>query len=333
MITRRRLFGRIAGAAALGMVRDASARGENDESLRMTPDIDPRPVDRGIRPRPDRVGDILQVQRTLPAPGLDQVDPFIMLDHFDFAMNVGERGGLAPHPHRGLETVTVIFEGELEHGDSLGNRGLIGPGDVQWMTAGSGIVHEENPADSMREKGGRVHGVQLWVNLPRAHRMTKPRYQDRSRDQIAGVASDGISIRVIAGSALGADSSLQTHSPMALIDATLQPNTEGVFAFPEGWTGFVQGVAGLAQVNDTIVAPKHLALLSRVGSGLVLRNESSSPARILFGGGLPIAEPFVRHGPFVLDAREDVQAAILDYQSGKMGRVKNPTYDRVRLQN
>jgi redox-sensitive bicupin YhaK (pirin superfamily) len=135
-------------------------------------------ADRVIAPRRTRVGDVFKVGRTIPVRQLKSVDPFLLLDHFDFSLAPGELGGLAPHPHRGFETVTLMFDGAIEHGDSLGNRDRIESGGVQWMTAGSGIVHEENPDDELRKRGGRVLGIQLWVNLPSAKRMTAPKYQD-----------------------------------------------------------------------------------------------------------------------------------------------------------
>ncbi|MCC6621941.1 MAG: pirin family protein [Deltaproteobacteria bacterium] len=283
-----------------------------------------------VPPRHTQVGDVFKVRRTIPGEGFDQVDPFLMLDHFDFTLAPGELGGLAPHPHRGFETVTVLIDGAIEHGDSLGNRGRIGAGDIQWMTAGNGIVHEENPADDLRARGGRVLGVQLWVNLPSAQKKVAPKYQDTTHDRIPVHEEARVRARVFAGEAHGVRAVIRTHTPMALVDYALQPGAATVVAYPEGWTAFVQAVDGTVTVGDTAVGVGHLALTRRDGNTIVLKNDSSRPARALLGGGLPIGEPFASRGPFVMSTEEELSESFELYRSGRMGRVANPTYDRVR---
>ncbi len=287
-----------------------------------------RRVGRIVPFRRAQVGEVFQIRRTIPAMGLDQVDPFLMLDHFDFPIAVGERGGLAPHPHRGIETVTVLLEGAIEHGDSLGNRAVLEEGDVQWMTAGSGIVHEENPADILRERGGRVHGIQLWVNLPAAGKALPPGYQDRRRDQIPSAAESGAAVRVIAGTLGDVVSPLQTQTPLALLDATVAAGGEVVLSHPAGWTCFVHVISGVVDIEGTVVAEATLALLDPPGDGIRVR--SAGGARFLVGGGAPIAEPLARRGPFAMNTEAELEQAAADYRAGRMGRVANPTYERIR---
>jgi hypothetical protein len=226
--------------------------------------------------------------------------------------------------------VTVLLEGAIEHGDSTGMRAVLQSGDVQWMTAGAGIVHEENPADVLRERGGRVLGLQLWVNLPRALKSTPPKYQDTAAARIPVDAEAGVTARVIAGEANGVSAVIGTHTPMTLVDYTLGPGSEVVLAYPPGWTAFLHVVVGLIEVGDTRVGEAHLALLGRDGSGIQFRNVGSRQARVVLGGGQPIDEPLVRYGPFAMNTHAEIRQAFDDYRAGRMGRVANPTYDRVR---
>src|SRR5437762_479306 len=169
------------------------------------------------------------VRRAFPAQGLDQVDPFLLLDEMGpVDYGPGEAVGAPDHPHRGFETITYMLEGEFEHEDSAGHRGVLRPGDVQWMTAGAGIVHSEMPSDRIREKGGRVHGFQIWVNLPAKLKMTRPRYQEVSADKIPqGLSDDGKArVRVIAGEALGVRAVIDTHIPIVYQDWTIESGAD-----------------------------------------------------------------------------------------------------------
>ncbi|MCB9732313.1 MAG: pirin family protein [Deltaproteobacteria bacterium] len=324
--TRRRFLGGLVSAA--GVLAVAPARAFTPRVG--TADIAPRRVAQLVVPRRTRVGEVFDIRRTLPGPGVEQVDPFLMLDHFDFPIAKGQLGGLAPHPHRGFETVTVLLDGAIEHGDSLGNRGLLEPGGVQWMTAGAGIVHEENPADVLRERGGRVRGVQLWVNLPARAKMTPPAYQDTPFARVPTYSEAGVTARVFAGAAHDVTAVIGTHTPMALIDYGLAPGAELVLDWPPAWSAFVHVVDGLVDVGGARVAEAHLAVLTG-GSGLYVQNPGPRPARLLVGGGEPIAEPVARYGPFTMNTQAELQVAVDDYRSGRMGRVANPTYERIRL--
>src|SRR4051794_18752406 len=169
------------------------------------------------------------VRRPFPGEKLDHVDPFLLIDEMGpVTYAPGEAIGAPDHPHRGFETVTYVLEGEMEHEDSAGHRGRLGPGDVQWMTAGAGIIHSEMPSERIRENGGRVHGFQIWVNLPKKDKMMRPRYQEFAESELPrGRSADGkAEVRVIAGEALGARAVIQTRTPIVYQDWTLQPSAD-----------------------------------------------------------------------------------------------------------
>src|SRR3954463_12688160 len=192
------------------------------------------------------------VHRPFPVGDLDQVDPFLLLDHMgpvDYAP--GEAVGAPDHPHRGFETVTYVLEGEMEHEDSAGHRGKLGPGDVQWMTAGAGVIHSEMPSQRIREQGGRVHGFQIWVNLPKQHKMSRPRYQEYASSELplAKSADGKATVRVIAGEALGARAVIETRTPIVLQDWTLQPGADVRVEVPAGLQAFVYVFEGSARVG------------------------------------------------------------------------------------
>lgn len=272
----------------------------------------------------------VSLRRSLGQSQTSRVDPFLMLDEFSSDDPDDYIAGFPSHPHRGFETVTVMAEGEIEHGDSLGNRGKIASGDIQWMTAGNGIVHEENPSDALRERGGRVLGVQLWVNLPREAKKTAPKYQDKVAGQVPTVDEAGVRARIYAGEAYGQKAVIATHSPIGLVDYALQPGASTRVEWPATWSAFVQAVDGIVTVGEERVGEGHLALTRRDGRFVELRNDSTRPVRALLGGGEPIGEPYVSHGPFVMSTDDEIRESIDLYRSGRMGRVENPTYERVR---
>lgn len=323
-MTRRQFVGTVAGAS-FGVVAAGASYVQTDASVGSA-----RRVLRTVPFRRARVGEVFDIRRTLPGPGVEQVDPFLMLDHFDFTIAPGQLGGLAPHPHRGIETVTVLLEGAIEHGDSLGNRAVLEAGGVQWMTAAGGIVHEENPADILREKGGRVHGIQLWVNLPAASKRLPPGYQDRPVTGFATVEDSGVRARVIAGAIDDVVSAISTHTPMALFEVNAKPSAIVHLAHPVGWTAFVHVIEGDVTIEGTAVGEATLADLDRVGDTIRF-TAGSRGARVLIGGGQPIGETLARKGPFVMNTDAEIEQAYEDYRTGRMGRVANPTYDRIRL--
>jgi quercetin 2,3-dioxygenase len=264
------------------------------------------------------------VRRPVPTQGLDTVDPFLLLDEMgpvDYAP--GEAVGAPDHPHRGFETITYMLEGEFEHEDSAGHRGTLKPGDVQWMTAGAGIVHSEMPSRAIQEKGGRVHGFQIWVNLPARLKMTRPRYQEVSSGKIPEARSeDGRArVRVVAGEALGARAVIETHIPIVYQDWTMDAGADVTAALARELHGLVYVFQGSVRVGDEgkEVRDGQMALL---GPGDAVRfRGAEGGGRLLLLAGVPVAEPVARYGPFVMNTQEELVEAVRDYQSGRMGEI------------
>jgi redox-sensitive bicupin YhaK (pirin superfamily) len=233
----------------------------------------------------------------------------------------GEAIGAPDHPHRGFETVTYVLEGEMEHEDSAGHRGRLGPFDVQWMTAGAGIVHSEMPARSIRENGGRVHGFQVWVNLPRRDKMMRPRYQEVSRERLPEARSaDGKAhVRVIAGEALGVRAVIDTRTPIVFQDWTLQPGGDVTVPFAGELRMLAYVFEGEARVDGELVREGQLAVL---GAGDAVRlSGGAATGRLLLLGGVPLREPVARYGPFVMNTRAELVQAFEDFESGRMGEI------------
>jgi redox-sensitive bicupin YhaK (pirin superfamily) len=267
------------------------------------------------------------VRRPFPVQGVVQADPFLLLDEMgpvDYPP--GEAVGAPDHPHRGFETVTYVLAGEVEHEDSAGHRGKLGPGDVQWMTAGRGVVHSEMPSARVQREGGRVHGFQLWVNLPARDKMMAPRYQEVPRDRIPRATSeDGkASVVVVAGAALGAAAVIETRTPIAYHDWTLQPGADVEVDLPEGYHGlaYVFGGEALVGADRRAVADGGCALFEEGGAlRLGCDTAAAEPARVLLVAGTPLREPVARYGPFVMNTRQEIEQAFADFRSGKMGEI------------
>ena len=267
------------------------------------------------------------VRRPFPTQGLDNVDPFLMLDEVGpIDYGPGEAIGAPDHPHRGFETVSYILAGEKLHEDSTGFTQLLGPGDVQWMTAGSGIVHSEMPSPNMQSRGGRAHGFQIWVNLPAAQKMTPPRYQHVPAAEIPlGRSDDGlIEARVIAGEALGASAAIDTHTPVVLQDWTVRPGgraRQPLAADHQAAIYVFDGAVTLGE-EETKVEAGQLAILGP-GEAIAVAAApaASTPGRFLLLAGVPLGEPIARHGPFVMNTPAEVEQAIEDYRAGRMGEI------------
>lgn len=260
------------------------------------------------------------VHRTFPAPGLDQLDPFLLLDEMGpMELEPGEAKGAPDHPHRGFETVTYLLSGEMEHRDAAGNAGRLRPGDVQWMTAGAGVVHSEMPSAEFQRNGGRMHGFQLWVNLPQRDKMMPPRYQEISGESIPTVSKDGATVRVIAGQSLGASAVIDTRTPIFYFDVTLQAGAELVQDIPAEYNAFTYLVEGSVEIEGKRVSRAEMAILDRNGDRV--RITSPEGARLLLIGGAPLAEPVARYGPFVMNTQGEIRQAMLDYQAGRMGEI------------
>jgi redox-sensitive bicupin YhaK (pirin superfamily) len=276
------------------------------------------------------VGDGFPVQTLFSYSALgEMLSPFLLLDYagpVEFPPT-GKRRGVGEHPHRGFETVTVVYDGEVEHRDSSGGGGSIGPGDVQWMTAGSGVVHEEFHGREFARRGGRFEMIQLWVNLPAKDKMTAPRYQGILSKQIPGVAlPEGRgSVRVIAGEYAGAKGPARTFTPIHMWDLRLTGGKPTELPLPDGYTTALVVLQGTLTVEDgATVNAGEVAVFDRAGS--VLRIDDANDATALLLCGQPIDEPIVGSGPFVMNTRAEIEQAYRDYQSGRMGQIdSSPT--------
>lgn len=261
-------------------------------------------------------------------------DPFLLIDEMgpvDYAP--GRAVGAPDHPHRGFETVTYILEGGGEHEDSAGHRGTIGPGAVQWMTAGRGIVHSETPSRHLLDEGGRMHGFQVWVNLPARLKMTEPRYQELSAESIPRATSaDGLArATIIAGSALGAAAAIDTHTPITYVDWTLEPGAKVTTETPAAQNFGLYVFRGALTVGPEgkTVSDGEFAMLGEGDSlELAVPADATEPARALLLGGVPIGEPVARYGPFVMNTEAELQQAFADYRAGRMGRIQRTAVAR-----
>ena len=295
------------------------------------PKLKERHVAQIVTAHHQREGGGFMVRRPLPTPTLPLMDPFLLIDEMGPVMYApGEAVGAPDHPHRGFETVTYLLQGEMEHRDSVGNRGRVRPGDVQWMTAGSGVVHSEMPTQRLLNDGGAMHGFQIWVNLPAALKMSSPRYQEISRDLVPQAASDdGLAcVAVIAGRALGSEAIIDTHTPIQYHDWTLKPGADVVIDVDPGHN------VGLYVFSGTILAGADLQDMTggqfavfRDGSAvrLMVSPQANAEARMLLLAGAPIHEPVARYGPFVMNTQHELQQAVQDFRSGRMGQIQATT--------
>ncbi|MBA3725421.1 MAG: pirin family protein [Armatimonadetes bacterium] len=266
------------------------------------------------------VGDGFPV-RTVLHSKMDGASPFLLLDYAEpirFEPSDKPRG-VEEHPHRGFETVTIVFQGELEHRDSAGNHGKIGPGDVQWMTAASGVVHEEKHGTEFTRNGGTFEVAQLWVNLPAAHKISPPAYQELKNENIPVVEMPGGgSARVIAGDFNGTMGPARTVIPVFLWDVSVRAGSRLDLPDPSGSSAIVFIRSGSVRLNDTEEAGAlELAVFAVDGEGVAV--EALEDSKLLVLGGEPIDEPVVAHGPFVMNTFEEIRQAVADYQNGVMG--------------
>jgi len=249
-----------------------------------------------------------------------ELDPFLLLDQMG-PMDVapGEARGFPPHPHRGFETVTYLLSGEMQHRDSWGNHGTLRPGDVQWMTAGSGLVHSELPGETLVREGGRLHGFQLWVNLPSELKMSPPRYQDTASERIPIVSYGGISAKVIAGEALGTKGVIDTRIPILYLHLTLSPGAGHVQEIPAAENALAFVISGQALFGEQLAREAQVVLFDRAGEAVQIRNRGEQPVSFLLIAGEPVGEPVARYGPFVMNTRAELQQAVEDFRQGRMG--------------
>jgi redox-sensitive bicupin YhaK (pirin superfamily) len=257
-----------------------------------------------------------EVRRPFPTAALPQVDPFLLLDHMgpmDFGP--GEAKGAPDHPHRGFETVTYMIDGTMEHEDSAGHAGRIGPGDVQWMTAGAGVIHAEMPVEEIRRNGGRLHGFQVWVNLPKKDKMIAPKYQEITADRIPEIhRDDGVRVRVIAGRVEKVKGAVKTRTPVTYLHVTLPPGTSFAAPIPATRNAMVYGISGAGA--DELVVFAHDG-----GVVEVVNDDEARPRDLLLLAGEPLREPVARYGPFVMTTKAEIGEAIDDYQAGRFGAI------------
>lgn len=276
-----------------------------------------------VTPRPPHfVGDGFRVHNFIPSgPGMDmrRMDPFIMLDYnskFYFSPTDTPRG-VSVHPHRGFETVTIAYKGRVAHHDSSGGGGVIGEGDVQWMTAASGVLHKEYHEESFARQGGDFQMVQLWVNLPSKDKMSKPKYQAISNSQMARVPVDGGEVEVIAGEYNGVKGPGDTFSPVHMMNAKLKSGGSATFNFPARFNTVLLVIEGQVKVNGQDVKTDHLALFANQGEEFTVEATQDAVALIL--SGEPLNEPIAAHGPFVMNTQAELIQAFHDYNNGKFG--------------
>lgn len=274
-------------------------------------------------PPPHWVGDGFPVRSMFSYHAdAEALSPFLLLDYAAPAAIApsAQPRGVGEHPHRGFETVTLVYQGEVEHRDSAGNRGRIGPGDVQWMTAASGVVHEEMHGRELARKGGTIEMVQLWVNLPAKLKMSPPHYQDILDRQIPAVplAGEAGTVRVIAGEFQGAKGPARTFTPVSLWDIRLRAGHGAELSVPDGHTTALLVLRGDVDLNGSERAGEaELVLFDRRGGAISLH--ARTDATLLLMSGEPIEEPVVGYGPFVMNTQAEIRQAIRDYQAGKMG--------------
>ena len=261
-----------------------------------------------------------KVRRPFPTQHVDHIDPFLLLDEMGPVDYAPQKAVGAPsHPHRGFETVTYLMSGAMVHEDSIGTRAVIKPGGVQWMTAGSGVVHSELPTDDMLALGGRMHGFQLWVNLSSDRKMIPPRYQGYDADELAQVElANGGLIKVVAGEVLGAVGPVQTTSPMTYAHAVMQQN-ESIEWIPDAThTALVHVFEGEVVVNGERVVSGQMVVFDQSTGAVQISTQATqaTQAQLLILGGAPLNEPVVRYGPFVMNTRQEIVDAVNDYQNG-----------------
>lgn len=283
----------------------------------MTP---PRRALRDVTSAPQMLeGEGFVVRRPVPAIGLEAIGPFIMLDHMGpVLLGPGEAKGAPTHPHAGMETLTYLLEGRGHHLDSLGNFSVMGPGDVQWMRAGSGIVHDEGPDAQARRDGGRVHALQLWIDLPRPHRHAPPAYSQYQAAEIPVIGhGDGVTLRLIAGRFAGVAGPVETFADPFLLHAafgagaaaSIDPEVAEIAAYVLRGAGLVQGRE--VREGDFV----------RFADSGALEIASDRGFELILAGGPPLAEPIVRYGPFVMNTQAELQSAVDGYRAGRFGAI------------
>ncbi|HJW43380.1 MAG TPA: pirin family protein [Geothrix sp.] len=285
-----------------------------------------RTVSALIAGQPTQDGNRVPLTRLVPGRGqhgseaFRAMDPFLLMDHFGpMVLPPGTDAGFPPHPHRGFQTLTYLIQGAFRHRDSTGGSGLLRPGGAQLMNAGAGIVHEEMPVPEQLETGGPIEGVQLWINLPKAHKGSAPGYTDLQPEAMPWTPVPGGRIRVLAGTWAGVTGPAVTPAKVAYAHLELEAGGTFEQAVPSAWTAAVVPLRGSVRIGGQEVAADTVALL---GAGERLALEAASPASLMLLAGEPLREPIAHYGPFVMNTPAEIEQAILDYQQGRMGHLE-----------
>ena len=288
-----------------------------------------RSVLRIIKSETTQDGEGVILNRSFPNRFISEFDPFLLLDEIGPTdIKPGKQKGFPNHPHRGFETVTYLLEGKFEHKDSQGHIGTISAGDVQWMTAGSGVIHSEMPEKEFSKNGGKLQGFQLWVNLPKKNKMMKPRYQEIPYSKIpTGTNKDGnVTVKVIVGESLGAKAVIDTITPIMYLHFKLEPGTSIVQSVSDEYNVFAyvtkgKGLFEQSNNSNKIIERGHLIIFAKDGKEVYIQaaKDSKDPFELLLIGGIPIREPIARYGPFVMNTQQEIYQAIEDYRSGRLG--------------
>ena len=279
-----------------------------------------RPVAHVITPEPVVEGAGVHLRRSIGTRRLDHLDPFLLLDHFESAEPADYEAGFPYHPHRGIETVTLVRKGEVKHGDSLGHKGSIGAGDIQWMTSGSGIMHEEMP--QVRPEG--IGGLQIWLNLPAREKMSRPKYRDLQAARLAETKTDeGASLRMIAGEAQGGRFSGPVEGLAVapkFLDVVLPPGATFREAVPRGHTAFAYVDNGEVRFGSEKKAARAPSLVIFGDGELVEATAGAEGGRFLLAAARPLNEPIARYGPFVMNNRAEIEQTLEDLRRGRFAR-------------
>jgi quercetin 2,3-dioxygenase len=273
-------------------------------------------------------GEGFLVRRPFPKAAFSEFDPFLLLDEMGpMKVAPGEAKGAPGHPHRGFETVTYLLSGDMEHKDSRGHAGRLRPGDVQWMTAGAGVIHSETPARDFARDGGLMHGFQLWVNLPQRDKMMNPRYQEIPNSQIPKATSaDGlVKVSVIAGEAMGEKAVIETRTPIIYLHYKIEPGGVATQEVPPAYNAFTYVVVGegLFGAERERARDGQMVLFAQDRDEVRIENPSDAKAtlEVLLIAGVPLNEPVARYGPFVMNTEPEIRQAIEDYRQGRMGAI------------
>jgi len=269
-----------------------------------------------------------RVRRPFPRANFSDFDPFLLLDEMGpMDLGPGEAKGAPDHPHRGFETVTYMLSGRMEHKDSRGNAGKLNPGDVQWMTAGAGVVHSEMPEREFAQTGGRMHGFQIWVNLPKQDKMMRPRYQEIPAERIPVAQTEDklVTVRVIAGESLGARALVETRTPIIYLHFTLKPGGKIRQPLPADYNAFAYVIDGdgLFGEDNEHAGDGQMVMFAQDADSVLIANpeDADTDLDLLLLAGVPLNESVVRYRPFVMNTESEIYKAVEDFQNGRMGEI------------